>query len=55
MWPRGIFVDISIDQRGCFEDSRLTTHDPTYEVHESKSFCCVANMPVRCRTPQPTR
>ncbi len=40
-----VLVDISIDQGGCFEDSRPTTHDdPTYLVHESV-FYCVANMP----------
>ncbi|MGH3334125.1 MAG: alanine dehydrogenase, partial [Nocardioidaceae bacterium] len=40
-----VLVDISIDQGGCFEDSRPTTHaDPTYNVHESV-FYCVANMP----------
>ncbi len=40
-----VLVDISIDQGGCFEDSRPTTHDdPTYMVHESV-FYCVANMP----------
>ncbi len=40
-----VLVDISIDQGGCFEDSRPTTHDdPTYEVHDSV-FYCVANMP----------
>lgn len=40
-----VLVDISIDQGGCFEDSRATTHaDPTYQVHES-IFYCVANMP----------
>jgi alanine dehydrogenase len=40
-----VLVDISIDQGGCFEDSRPTTHDePTYQVHESV-FYCVANMP----------
>jgi len=40
-----VLVDISIDQGGCFEDSRATTHDdPTYRVHESM-FYCVANMP----------
>ncbi|NCU84213.1 MAG: alanine dehydrogenase, partial [Actinobacteria bacterium] len=38
-------VDIAIDQGGCFEDSKATTHaDPTYKVHES-IFYCVANMP----------
>jgi alanine dehydrogenase len=40
-----VLVDISIDQGGCFEDSRPTTHaDPTYRVHNS-IFYCVANMP----------
>src|SRR3954469_2265839 len=40
-----VLVDISIDQGGCFEDSRPTTHaDPTYRVHESV-FYCVATMP----------
>lgn len=43
--PGTVFVDISIDQGGCFEDSRPTTHAaPTYRVHESL-FYCVANMP----------
>ena len=45
MKPGSVLVDISIDQGGCFEDSRPTTHaDPTYSVHESV-FYCVANMP----------
>ncbi|NEA29716.1 alanine dehydrogenase [Actinomadura bangladeshensis] len=40
-----VLVDIAIDQGGCFEDSRPTTHaDPTYTVHGS-TFYCVANMP----------
>jgi alanine dehydrogenase len=40
-----VLVDIAIDQGGCFEDSRPTTHaDPTYTVHGSV-FYCVANMP----------
>ena len=40
-----VLVDIAIDQGGCFEDSRPTTHaDPTYKVHNS-IFYCVANMP----------
>ena len=40
-----VLVDISIDQGGCFEDSRPTTHaDPTYRVHDTL-FYCVANMP----------
>jgi len=45
MRPGSVLVDISIDQGGCFEDSRPTTHaDPTYLVHNSV-FYCVANMP----------
>ena len=40
-----VLVDIAIDQGGCFEDSRPTTHaEPTYMVHNSV-FYCVANMP----------
>ena len=40
-----VLVDIAIDQGGCFEDSRPTTHaEPTYKVHNS-IFYCVANMP----------
>ncbi|CAB4674611.1 unannotated protein [freshwater metagenome] len=40
-----VLVDIAIDQGGCFEDSRPTTHaQPTYKVHDS-IFYCVANMP----------
>ena len=45
MRPGSVLVDIAIDQGGCFEDSRPTTHDnPTYQVHNSV-FYCVANMP----------
>jgi alanine dehydrogenase len=45
MKPGSVLVDISIDQGGCFEDSRPTTHaEPTYPVHDSV-FYCVANMP----------
>ena len=45
MKPGSVLVDISIDQGGCFESSRPTTHsNPTYKVHESV-FYCVANMP----------
>jgi len=45
MQPGSVLVDISIDQGGCFEDSRPTTHaEPTYKVHDS-IFYCVANMP----------
>ncbi|MDD4867985.1 MAG: alanine dehydrogenase [Mycobacterium sp.] len=45
MKPGAVLVDISIDQGGCFEDSRPTTHDsPTFAVHDTM-FYCVANMP----------
>jgi alanine dehydrogenase len=45
MKPGSVLVDISIDQGGCFEGSRPTTHaDPVYKVHGSV-FYCVANMP----------
>ena len=45
MKPGAVLVDIAIDQGGCFEDSKPTTHaDPTFKVHETV-FYCVANMP----------
>jgi alanine dehydrogenase len=45
MRPGAVLVDIAIDQGGCFENSRPTTHDdPTYPVHGAV-FYCVANMP----------
>ena len=45
MKPGSVLVDIAIDQGGCFEDSKPTTHaEPTFEVHGS-IFYCVANMP----------
>ncbi|MCX6395398.1 MAG: alanine dehydrogenase [Propionibacteriales bacterium] len=45
MKPGSVLVDIAVDQGGCFEDTRATTHaDPTYQVHSS-TFYCVANMP----------
>ena len=45
MRPGSVLVDIAIDQGGCFEDSRPTTHAaPTFRVHNSV-FYCVANMP----------
>ncbi|WP_182113746.1 MULTISPECIES: alanine dehydrogenase [unclassified Actinotalea] len=40
-----VLVDIAVDQGGCFEDTRPTTHaEPTFRVHGS-TFYCVANMP----------
>jgi alanine dehydrogenase len=45
MKPRSVIVDVAIDQGGCFETSRATTHtNPTYEV-ENVVHYCVANMP----------
>lgn len=45
MKPGSVLVDIAIDQGGCFEGSRPTTHDdPTFRVHDSLYYC-VANMP----------
>ncbi|MBL3700953.1 alanine dehydrogenase [Leucobacter luti] len=45
MKPGSVLVDIAIDQGGCFENSRPTTHDdPTFAVHNS-IYYCVANMP----------
>ncbi|HVQ57767.1 MAG TPA: alanine dehydrogenase [Solirubrobacterales bacterium] len=45
MKERAVLVDVSIDQGGCFETSRATTHsDPTYEV-DGITHYCVANMP----------
>lgn len=45
MRPGSVLVDISVDQGGCFESSRPTTHsDPTFTAHGSV-FYCVANMP----------
>ena len=45
MKPGAVLVDVSIDQGGCFETSRPTTHaDPTYVVDDVIHYC-VANMP----------
>ncbi len=45
MRPRSVLVDVSIDQGGCFETSRPTTHaDPVYAVDGILHYC-VANMP----------
>ena len=45
MKPRAVLVDVAIDQGGCFETSRATTHnEPTYEV-DGVIHYCVANMP----------
>jgi alanine dehydrogenase len=45
MKPGVVLVDIAVDQGGCFESTRPTTHThPTFRVHEAV-FYCVANMP----------
>jgi alanine dehydrogenase len=45
MKKNAVMVDVSIDQGGCFETSKPTTHsDPTYEV-DGITHYCVANMP----------
>jgi len=45
MRKHAVLVDVSIDQGGCFETSRPTTHsDPTFEVDEITHYC-VTNMP----------
>jgi len=45
MRPGAVLVDVAIDQGGCFETSRPTTHhDPTFEV-DGITHYCVANMP----------
>ena len=45
MQPGSVIVDVAIDQGGCFETSKATTHaDPTYVVNDVVHYC-VANMP----------
>ena len=45
MRPGSVIVDIAIDQGGCCETSRPTTHaDPVYRVHDVTHYC-VTNMP----------
>jgi alanine dehydrogenase len=45
MKPGAVLVDVAVDQGGCFESTRPTTHSaPTFRVHEAV-FYCVANMP----------
>ena len=45
MKPGAVLVDIAVDQGGCFESTRPTTHsDPVFPVHDTL-FYCVANMP----------
>jgi alanine dehydrogenase len=45
MQPRAVVIDVAIDQGGCFETSRPTTHaHPTYMVDDIVHYC-VTNMP----------
>jgi alanine dehydrogenase len=45
MKPRSVFIDVSIDQGGCSETSRPTTHDQATFVEEGVLHYCVPNMP----------
>ena len=45
MRPGSVFVDIAIDQGGCAETSRVTTHHNPVFVEEGVTHYCVANMP----------
>jgi alanine dehydrogenase len=45
MRPGAVLVDISIDQGGCFETSKPTTHDDPVFIVDSIIHYCVANMP----------
>jgi alanine dehydrogenase len=46
MKPGAVMVDVAIDQGGCFETSRATTHtDPVYHVDDVLHYC-VSNMPA---------
>ena len=45
MKPRSVFIDVSIDQGGCAETSRPTTHDHATYVEEGIIHYCVPNMP----------
>ncbi|HEV7348654.1 alanine dehydrogenase [Telluribacter sp.] len=47
MKPSSVIIDVSIDQGGCFESSRMTTHkDPVFRHHEVVHYC-VPNIPSR--------
>jgi len=51
MKPGSVFVDIAIDQGGCAETSRATTHENPIYFEEETLHYCVANMPgAYCRT-----
>ncbi len=46
MRPGSVFVDIAIDQGGCAETSRATTHHDPVFVEEGVNHYCVAKMPA---------
>ena len=53
MKRNAVLVDVSIDQGGCFETSRPTTHtDPTYEVDGDHRTTAWPTCPARCRSPR---
>jgi len=45
MKPRSVFIDVSIDQGGCAETSRPTTHEHATYIEEGVIHYCVPNMP----------
>jgi len=45
MKPRSVIIDLSIDEGGCVETSRPTTHDRSYYVEEGVIHYCVPNVP----------
>jgi alanine dehydrogenase len=45
MKPRSVIIDMSIDQGGCVETSRPTTHKSPTFVEEGVIHCCVPNFP----------
>jgi len=45
MKPRSLIIDVSIDQGGCFETSRPTTHELPVYAEEGVTHYCVPNMP----------
>ena len=45
MKPGSVIVDVAIDQGGCFETSRATTHDDPIYIVDGVVHYCVANMP----------
>jgi alanine dehydrogenase len=47
MSPNSIVIDVSIDQGGCFETSRITTHDKPVFKHQDVIHYCVPNIPSR--------